>query len=207
MIRSLEDPAHPPVPNLNPRAWRAARIPAVRLSRLGTIGLLPPVLRERLGLTWSRRDELELRVAGRLSRAATPSCPRACAAWARATCSGAATRSSAATWLRAVTGARRTRRATAATTVGRLAPVGWTFVYLMVFLKLPILALWIVWWAVKQTPETDQTGEDGGLKDRHRPPHPRTPPRRGRAGATPRRPPSPSPPRSAPPRRARLLEH
>ena len=188
VIRSLEDPAHPPVPNLNPRAWRAARIPAVRLSRLGTIGLLPPVLRERLGLTWSRRDELELRVAGRLSRAATPSCPRACAAWARATCSGAATRSSAATWLRAVTGARRTRpHVTAATTVGRLAPVGWTFVYLMVFLKLPILALWIVWWAVKQTPETDQTGEDGGL--RTAPPTPSSD--AAAAPAAPARPPAP----------------
>jgi len=34
--------------------------------------------------------------------------------------------------------------------------VGWTFVYLMVFLKLPILALLgIVWWAIRQTPETE----------------------------------------------------
>ena len=32
--------------------------------------------------------------------------------------------------------------------------MGWTFVYLMVFLKLPILALLgIVWWAIRQTPE------------------------------------------------------
>jgi uncharacterized protein (DUF2236 family) len=76
VIRSLEDPARPPIPKLNFRAWQAARIPAVRLSRLGTIGLLPPVLRERLGQAWTRRDELELRVAGRLSRATTPVLPR-----------------------------------------------------------------------------------------------------------------------------------
>jgi hypothetical protein len=99
---------------------------------------------------------------------------------------------------------------TGATTAGRLAVVGWTFLYLMVFLKLPILALlWIVWWAVKQTPETDQTGGDGGLKDRHRPPHPRTPPRRGPRRRDPHGAPlPPSPPRvRTTTARARLLEH
>lgn len=42
----------------------------------------------------------------------------------------------------------------------------WTFVYLMVFLKLPIAALfWIVWWAIKADPSADTdpgTSEDGG---------------------------------------------
>ena len=53
-------------------------------------------------------------------------------------------------------------------TKGRLAPVGWTFVYLMVILKLPIVALLrIVWWAIRQTPEeAEQPGGEGGLKDR-----------------------------------------
>jgi hypothetical protein len=89
--------------------------------------------------------------------------------------------------------------------------VGWTFVYLMVFLKLPILALLgIVWWAIRQTPEpAEGERDDGGLKDRHRPPHPRTPPRRGPR----RRDPHGAPLPSSPPRvrittaRARLLEH
>lgn len=56
----------------------------------------------------------------------------------------------------------------------------WTFVYLMLFLKIPIVALFaIVWWAVKSTDEpvvekdTDGTDE-GGSK---RPRHPRTPPK------------------------------
>ena len=89
--------------------------------------------------------------------------------------------------------------------------MGWTFVYLMVFLKLPIIALlWIVWWAIHATPEpADQNGEDGGVKDRHDPPHPRTPPRRGPRRRDPHGAPlPPSPPRvrtaSA---RAKLLEH
>jgi uncharacterized protein (DUF2236 family) len=76
VIRSLENPARPPLPLLTGRTWRAAQVPAVRMSKLGTIGLLPPVLRERLGLRWTRRDELELKVAGRLSRATTPVLPK-----------------------------------------------------------------------------------------------------------------------------------
>jgi hypothetical protein len=75
--------------------------------------------------------------------------------------------------------------------------LGWTFFYLMVFLKLPIVALlYLVWWAIHQTPEPP--GEDGGDDDggSGRPRHPRPPlhplPRRGpRHGS---RPPA-SPPR------------
>lgn len=73
----------------------------------------------------------------------------------------------------------------------------WTFLYMMVFLKLPIAALlWIVWWAVKQTPESAEPRGDGGLHDRPRPRHPRTPPRRGPRRRDPHGAPlPPSPPR------------
>jgi hypothetical protein len=62
--------------------------------------------------------------------------------------------------------------------------MGWTFLYLMVFLKLPILALlYLVWWAIHQTPEQpggEGGGDDGGSR---KPRHPRPPlrplPRRG----------------------------
>jgi hypothetical protein len=73
--------------------------------------------------------------------------------------------------------------------------MGWTFLYLMLFLKLPILALLgIVWWAIRQQPNPyeESSGDDGGIK---RAPHPRRPfprrptPRRGPHGA-----PSPPPP-------------
>jgi hypothetical protein len=89
--------------------------------------------------------------------------------------------------------------------------MGWTMLYLFVFLKLPIIAAcWIIWWAVHQETEPEETSNDGGTRprpQRHpRPKRPR-PPRRGpHAGA---------PPPSSPPRirsvtaagRARELEH
>jgi hypothetical protein len=60
--------------------------------------------------------------------------------------------------------------------------VDWTFFYLMVLLKLPIVGLfWIVWWAVKAGPEADAddadpTDGEGGSKKPREPfgPRPRT---------------------------------
>lgn len=73
--------------------------------------------------------------------------------------------------------------------------MGWTFLYLMVFLKLPIFALLgIVWWAVRQAPEPHEhpSGGDGGSAQPRHPRRPRPPaPRRGPHG-------SPAP--SSPPR-------
>jgi hypothetical protein len=62
----------------------------------------------------------------------------------------------------------------------------WIFLWLMVFLKIPIVGLFlIVRWAVKATPET-APGGDGGigpLPGPHHPHHPRSrPPRRPRRG-------------------------
>jgi hypothetical protein len=72
----------------------------------------------------------------------------------------------------------------------------WTFIYLMLILKIPILGLaWIVWWAIHQTDEepVSSTDDDGGGNKR-RPTHPRRPfprsPRRGPHGAPPPRPPA-----------------
>ena len=76
-------------------------------------------------------------------------------------------------------------------------PMSATFIFLMLVLKLPILALfYIVWWAVQSPPEPQPlSDEDGGskrpLSPRH--PHPRPPlprnPRRGPHGAPPVAPP------------------
>ena len=90
--------------------------------------------------------------------------------------------------------------------------MGWTMLYLFVFLKLPILAAcYIVWWAIHQTDDTEDVTNDGGPKVPRRP-HPRRPrhprpPRRGGPGCGARL--------EAPPRirsvtaagRARELEH
>jgi len=51
--------------------------------------------------------------------------------------------------------------------------MGWTFLWLMLGLKIPIAALlYLVWWAIHQTPETAEprAGEDGGSR---KPRHPR----------------------------------
>jgi hypothetical protein len=69
-----------------------------------------------------------------------------------------------------------------------------TFIFLMVVLKLPIVALlWIVWWAVRSTPDPEQGSEgDGGSKHprQPRPPRPRTPRPRGPHGDPPMPPPA-----------------
>jgi hypothetical protein len=58
--------------------------------------------------------------------------------------------------------------------------VGWTFFWLMVVLKIPIIAaIWIVWWAVHAVPEPlvegDGHEDDGGS---HVPPEHRSRPKR-----------------------------
>lgn len=85
-----------------------------------------------------------------------------------------------------------------------------TFIFLMIVLKLPIVALFcIVWWAVHSPPEPEPaTDEDGGSR-RPLSPHPRHPDPRP---ALPRRGPHGAPPVAAPPRvrtvvaRARRVE-
>jgi hypothetical protein len=75
--------------------------------------------------------------------------------------------------------------------------VDWTFVYLMLGLKIPIIALfWIVWWAIKADPDAESPTEEdgGGGSKRPRTPHGGRPRRRGPHGD-----PRPSaPPRSRP---------
>jgi hypothetical protein len=88
--------------------------------------------------------------------------------------------------------------------------MGWTMLYLFVFLKLPIVAACtIIWWAVHQTDEDEAAPRDGGSPRR---PHPHPRPKRPRP---PRRGPHTGAPPPAPPRirsvtavgRARELEH
>jgi uncharacterized protein (DUF2236 family) len=76
VLASLQRPTTPPIPMLGDRAWRALRIPIARMIRVATIGLLPPVLRERCGLRWTGAQERELRALAAASRAATPVLPK-----------------------------------------------------------------------------------------------------------------------------------
>ena len=89
----------------------------------------------------------------------------------------------------------------------------WTFIWLMLLLKIPIGGmLWIVWWAIHKTDEQPVVGgdEDGGSKIRGpahpRAPRPHRPPslRRGpHAGARP----TPPPRTRSVVARARKVEH
>jgi hypothetical protein len=76
----------------------------------------------------------------------------------------------------------------------------WPFVWMMVVLKVPLAAaLWIIWWALRSEPATDEGSseeDDGGRGPDHPRPRRPLPPRRG---------PHASPPPKAPRRvRARL---
>ena len=62
--------------------------------------------------------------------------------------------------------------------------MGWTLFFMMVILKIPLLAaLYLVWWAVKEEPdpEPDGPGEERRKPKRRPPSSPRFP-RRGPAG-------------------------
>ncbi len=79
----------------------------------------------------------------------------------------------------------------------------WTFLWLMLALKIPIVALFlIVRWAVRQTPEPASDGSDGGVGPRQQPRHPHHP--RSHLPRPPRRGPHGEPPAPAP-RRVRTL--
>ena len=75
VLQSLRAPAAPPLPPAADAAWRALRIPAMRATELGTVGLLPSALRRKLGLTLTGRDRAELRLLGAVLRSATPLMP------------------------------------------------------------------------------------------------------------------------------------
>jgi uncharacterized protein (DUF2236 family) len=67
VIRSVFRPAKPPIP-FPDALWGVASWPGAELVRLTTVGSLPPVLRERLGLPWSREREVALRAQQRAVR-------------------------------------------------------------------------------------------------------------------------------------------
>lgn len=73
VLRAISEVALPVLPDL---VSKAVRVPAARVLYVCGVGLLPPGLRERLGIEWTKRDETELRLVGRASRALTPVLPR-----------------------------------------------------------------------------------------------------------------------------------
>ena len=75
VIAALRDPAAPPLPWLRDGIWRLLRWPGTRAGALATFGMLPPALRERLGVRWSSTKQLRFQALGRVSRASGPLMP------------------------------------------------------------------------------------------------------------------------------------
>ncbi|CAN5152211.1 oxygenase MpaB family protein [soil metagenome] len=68
VLEALAEPPPPNVKGLSDPLWKALRVPAARGARLGTVGLMSPALRQKLGLEWSRSQQLELRAVAAASR-------------------------------------------------------------------------------------------------------------------------------------------
>ncbi|GAB3686350.1 oxygenase MpaB family protein [Saccharopolyspora tripterygii] len=91
-VRDVSRIGKPPlVSRLPDPVWRLLRPPTVRLMHWLTTGCYDPPVREKLGLRWTRRDELLLKIVGRVFGAAWSLVPfrfryhpRARAAWKRA---------------------------------------------------------------------------------------------------------------------------
>jgi uncharacterized protein (DUF2236 family) len=74
VLRSVRRAAHPPLP-VPDLLWRAIRMPAGRALWLGGVGLMPPALRQRLGIRWRRVDDGVFRGLGAATRALDPLMP------------------------------------------------------------------------------------------------------------------------------------
>jgi uncharacterized protein (DUF2236 family) len=72
VLATLERPTTPPVPGMPTGLWRVISRPVSGQMRVTTTGLMPPVLRERLGLRFTRRDERIFRAITRGAKMAGP---------------------------------------------------------------------------------------------------------------------------------------
>lgn len=76
----LRASARPALPEWFPRwtmpLWRLFRLPMAHVLMLTGIGGLPPAVRDRLGLRWTRWQERELRLIAAVSRGLTPVLPK-----------------------------------------------------------------------------------------------------------------------------------
>jgi len=80
VLRASARPAMPDsFPQWTKPLWRVLRLPMAHVLMVTGIGGLPPAVRERLGLRWTKRQERELRMIAAVSRSLTPVLPK----WAR----------------------------------------------------------------------------------------------------------------------------
>ena len=76
VLSSLLDPAAPPLPAMRRDwIWQVVRWPSTRAGSLATLGMLPPTLRDRLGVEWSDAMERRFRALAAVARRAGPLLP------------------------------------------------------------------------------------------------------------------------------------
>jgi uncharacterized protein (DUF2236 family) len=76
VLESLDSPAKPPLRFLSDAGWKVASFPAIKSTRLTTIGFLPPILRKRFGVEWTDKDEGRFRALAKASRKSTAVMPK-----------------------------------------------------------------------------------------------------------------------------------
>jgi len=76
VLDALGQPPPPQVKGMSDPLWHAIRRPAAHGGRLGTVGMMPPQLRRKLDLPWTRAQQLELRALGTVSRRSGPVLPK-----------------------------------------------------------------------------------------------------------------------------------
>ena len=74
LISLLGNPAPPGLPVID-QLWPLLRVAPSRALTTATLGLLPPILRRRFGVSWSETQQAELRALGAASRALAPVLP------------------------------------------------------------------------------------------------------------------------------------
>jgi uncharacterized protein (DUF2236 family) len=75
VLTSLIDPTAPPLPGMRDWVWRVVSWPSTKAGSLATLGMLPPNLRERLGVEWTPSRERRFRRMASLTRRARPLMP------------------------------------------------------------------------------------------------------------------------------------
>jgi len=75
VLRAIRHAAPPPLPIPKP-LYRAAMVPASQALWVGGVGMMSPLLRHKLGIPWSRREQAQFRAIGAASRRLTPVLPR-----------------------------------------------------------------------------------------------------------------------------------
>jgi uncharacterized protein (DUF2236 family) len=72
VLDTLAEPAPPEIPGLPAPVWTAVRRPIAGQLRLLTVGMLPPLLRHKLGLRFTRNERVAFRAFAAATRASTP---------------------------------------------------------------------------------------------------------------------------------------